>query len=594
MDERKYTEKRKLILTLLILAQIQCTNGIDDEIEQIRREGVEKFDISVLIEEKAEFIHSRITLRPLMLGLVSFEKLNLALNSKATTSLGMILARKSDQMYKRIEHKSKEFVEYHVDAISRDKRAIEFIGNLISKAFGNPGPEDMRKINANILALKYAISKQRDNSVILHSNVDSNQHAIERQNSILKEVSSELNRSENEIATIDKELEELKKYIELEIMYDAIMEILDALIAIRQDGKYGRCNQKGLSKEFLINKLRKIESNKIGINPVFSSWEWEKYYHYEMCSVALNRDEIWVTLRIPIVKQAERLIRVLPNSNFIWIRQVMNEMGIDVNVFKEQTHDTFSIITRSSYEMCTTLGTTRVCNIRKTRFKEGETFSVPIEISDNRILIISNSTKSETIQLTAECKGKTKKVEVGKATFLKIPEFCFVRSKNLEIEIKQKNEFENIDIELQTVDQIEYKELASPNFKTKFMSVLNVSRPSERKEFEMNDAMTKNVLNQITTNHESVSENLRVMKIGGLSSSILMIAVGIIAALYVIKKKCAKASNNGERSEINVNVGMNTLEEGIKCNEQSKSVETAENEVQESVNSLINKNLVKK
>ena len=571
MDERKYSKKRKptnrkLIVTLLILTFSQCSNGIDDEIEQIRREGVEKFDISILVEEKAEFIHSRITLRPLMLGLANFEKLSSEFTNNAKTNIGRVLVRKVKQMHKRIEHKSREFVEHRNDSNNnREKRAIEFIGNLISKAFGNPGPEDMRKINANILALKYAIAKQKDNSVILHNNVDSNQHAIEHQNAILKEISTEIYRSENEITAIDNEMKELQNYIELEIMYDAIMEILEALIDIRQDGKYGRCNQKGLSRNFLINRLRKIESNKIGITPIFSSWEWEKYFHYEMCSVALNRDEIWVTIRIPIVKQAERLVRVIPNSNFVWIKQTMSDLGLDVSLFKEQNHDTFSIVTRSSYEMCTILGTTRVCNLRKTKFKESQLFSVPVEISDNRILIISNSTENEKMKLTAECRGKTKKVEVGKATFLRIPEICFIKSKNVEIESKQKNEFETVDLGMQTVDQVEYKELISQSFKSKFVIVKNVSRSrNESEEFEMNDASTKNLLNQISINHENVSENLRVMKLGGLSSTVIVLMIGMLILICIIRKKCASSDSKKERNEINVNVDVNNLEEGLK------------------------------
>jgi hypothetical protein len=63
-------------------------------------------------------------------------------------------------------------------------------------------------------------------------------------------------------------------------MFDAIDAILDDLIDVKRDTKTGRCNERGLSPKFLIKQLRKIETNKNGIAPIFASWEFENYYKF--------------------------------------------------------------------------------------------------------------------------------------------------------------------------------------------------------------------------------------------------------------------------------------------------------------------------
>jgi len=177
---------------------IYNVDGIDDEIELIRKEGIDKFDISILTEERVDFIHTRITLRPLILGLINFERYAAEFQKKDLTSIGKILCAKVLNMYHRISKKAEYFVDIEHKS-ERSKRSIEFIGNLISKAFGNPGPEDWRKNNANIMAMKTAIARQRDNSILLHHNIDSNLHYIEKHNDILKKMAFDLQTDENKI-----------------------------------------------------------------------------------------------------------------------------------------------------------------------------------------------------------------------------------------------------------------------------------------------------------------------------------------------------------------------------------------------------------
>jgi len=68
------------------------------------------------------------------------------------------------------------------------KATFEFIGDLWSGLFGNPGPSDWKQISSNIIALKDTIQILDDNINLDHDDIDGNQHAIEKQNKYIKKI----------------------------------------------------------------------------------------------------------------------------------------------------------------------------------------------------------------------------------------------------------------------------------------------------------------------------------------------------------------------------------------------------------------------
>lgn len=550
MDERKHSCHRAVARThfFVVLVLVGMVDGWMSEIERMTKEGADKYDISIVYEEKVEFLHTRITLRPLTMGVNSFDKIHKEFGTKNLSAVGKKMYAKLESEFLRIKRRAESVSQW--DTLNpRNKRAIEFIGNLISKAFGNPGPEDWRKNNANILAMKNAIARQRDNSIILHNNIDSNLHAIEKHNELLRKITNELYRAENEI---ENELNELHNYIELEMMLDALAEIVDSLEDIMQDGKFGRCNLKGFDKNFLITNLRKLESNRLGLNPIFASWEWESYYQMELCSVALNRDELWITMRVPIVKHADRMARVIPHPNLMWIRKELDDLGIDIFFFKEIEHDSYSVITHANYEMCSFLGNTRVCNVRKTKFIEQERMIVPIDLNLNNILIISNMGMNESIRIETKCSNMDKRIEIRDFSMVNIPGDCHLKLKEMEIDIKLKSEIEQERIDISHNAGIEYKLLArNRTLKNKLM-VGKIGHRNDSAEFEKNINHTNKALNQIVINHENISDDLRLMKIGGVTSTASLLCIAAIAFLLLIWQKCKK--NSGDM-KFEVNLG---------------------------------------
>ncbi len=531
--------------------------AMDIEIERMRNDGVESADIGLFIEERVEFIHSRISLRPLMNGLHNFEKMKKEFESRPLTRFGKFLFAKIDQMADRIESKAEQLNGRKIRRMDqREKRAIEFIGNLISKAFGNPGPEDWKKNNANIMALKRAIESQRMNSVLLHKNIDQDRHDIEKQNKILKQVSIELFKSENAVDQLQTELLDLQSYFELEAMADAVDEILESLFDIKTDAKTGRCNLRGLSHVFLIENLRTIESNKLGFAPVFASWEWENFYKHEMCTIALDSDDLWVTLRIPIIRPSEKLFRVIPSSSFIWIRQAFDNYGIDTTLFKDKNHEIFTIMARNDFDQCSNLGSTRVCNIRKSSFKEMPRFMVPLQLSLDRFVIICNETTNGTVAISTKCNETTSENYVSTWSALAIPSFCSVRNKNLIIHQKLDYEFVSSTIALETRSPLnfEHRQLELPVKNRIQINVTEYKAKSDPKEFEKNDYQTKNELSKVSKRHDEIFDEFRSVKIGGLTSTVCIVSILGIAFLIMARNKCKSRRMKGNGMNVSFNV----------------------------------------
>ncbi len=110
----------------------------------MRLESFERHDISVFVEIRVEYVHSRISLKPLITGVEQAKKLSNMFNSKANTTFSRILNGKIKGLVARTDKKLRS-LHGREFRIYRDKRAIEFVGNLIAKLFGNPGPEDWRQ-----------------------------------------------------------------------------------------------------------------------------------------------------------------------------------------------------------------------------------------------------------------------------------------------------------------------------------------------------------------------------------------------------------------------------------------------------------------
>jgi len=485
----------------------------------------------VFVEIRVEYVHSRISLKPLITGVEQAKKLSNMFNSKANTTFSRILNGKIKGLVARTDKKLRS-LHGREFRIYRDKRAIEFVGNLIAKLFGNPGPEDWRQNKKNVLAMKSAIERQLANSIIQHRDIDQNRHAINEQNEILKHVTKEIIGNENRINNVDNALTALENYLELETMHNSIDDILESLIDIKRDGKFGRCNEKGLNPEFLLDNLREIESNKNGIVPIFASWEWQSYYSHEMCSLAIHEGELWITMRIPIVNMAEQFVRTLPTNNQLWIRNELNELGMEIALFKNKNHESFMVLLKSNLELCSLLGTSRVCNVRSTKFREANPFIVPVDINFKRILLLANNSGSNEVKTI--CLKNVETANMTRHTVIKLPDMCSIISKSIEVGKLSTKTNLTLENKISEIERVELRQI-NKRINSTFSNLKDLEPLSTR--FEANNNETEIILKNIKYNDYWSTKSLIITT--GSSATVMTTIVILILIIFCVRK-CKK------------------------------------------------------
>ena len=95
---------------ILILLNINRVDAFDTEIENMRQEGLERYDISIYVEERVEYIHSRIDLKPLISSIDHGRKLTIEFETLANSSFGKILSTKVRRMVAKVEKKARNHV----------------------------------------------------------------------------------------------------------------------------------------------------------------------------------------------------------------------------------------------------------------------------------------------------------------------------------------------------------------------------------------------------------------------------------------------------------------------------------------------------
>jgi hypothetical protein len=145
---------KRIINYLLMVGLCGFVKGLDKELERDSLMGIGNIGTAIYIEKRSDFLHTKISKGQLLVGIVNLDEWITNFRSMQKSNLDMVMANTLRNQYTSLTRKLETIVGRKRD---REKRSLEFIGNLWSDLFGNPGPEDWRPNNANILALKQAI-----------------------------------------------------------------------------------------------------------------------------------------------------------------------------------------------------------------------------------------------------------------------------------------------------------------------------------------------------------------------------------------------------------------------------------------------------
>jgi hypothetical protein len=247
MDHSKFAVR--LAPLVLAFSALFCTcSAFDKVLERLKLDGHDTHDIDIYIEQKLSYIHAKVDLSPTIEGLTTLEKCVYKLEKGSPNKLSVTLAKNLKKKLDRICLK----LERVAGKDLRQKRSIEILGDLISDLFGNPGPSDWKKNNANLLIMKSAIKRLNDQAALSHSDIDQNRHAIERVNDELRQMGTLVTSNLIKLTEVDEELVSLKIFFEITTLAEAVESQVDSLIELKRDSLKGFCSEKAINSEFLI------------------------------------------------------------------------------------------------------------------------------------------------------------------------------------------------------------------------------------------------------------------------------------------------------------------------------------------------------
>jgi hypothetical protein len=201
--------------------------------------------------------------------------------------------------------------------------------------------------------------------------------------------------------------------------------------------------------------------------------------------------------------------------------------------------------------------------------------------------------------METECKGVKSKFTLGKATFFKIPLDCDIKAKNFEICTKKEYETTKDQFFAESIQQFEYKIIMNASHASHEINVGNMSRSDDKTKFDTNINQTTDALGRIVVGHEGIFDELRIVKIGGFSTSAVLTLTMMGILLYCIRRKC-KNRNEGKNVNVNINLKPDDIEGGKDDTHSNIELENAneankqDTDEHTSANEMINKQFSRK
>jgi hypothetical protein len=527
-------------------------------LERSKLDGHDSHDIELYIEQRLHFIHAKIDLRPTISGLITLNKFSTKLEGRMPDSLGATLSRNLLRRLDRIVRKLMR-VSSNVPTIrdkrsgtvccQRGKRAIEFLGNLISDIFGNPGPADWKQSNANFLALQSALKKLNDNTFTDHHTIDTNTHIIEKHNKELRELCSAINRNQNELLTLNYSMNDVKIFYEISTLADTLESQVDSLVEIKLDSLKGFCSDRALDKDFLVSNLQSLEANRAGLGPVFGSWEWREFYKHDMCSAAVDKDILWVTMRIPLVKKAEKLVRVIPDPLIQDLLAKVATFSLQTELFREKTNDKFHVMTRSALDLCNNLGKVKTCGVRDARFRMSSEMVIPVEFNVNKFLLVGMN--HTLVNVMEKCPNGITEHKIVTDSVLMVPNNCSYVSSCLTISTRESDVEIMKEVGILQFESFVANVVENVRKNSTQVSIESIAVHTSKKVFEQNRQEIDALLSQIDTKHQTLSSTYEFEKWIMVGSLILLVVILVAVQACNFWKRCRKpsAANDVEASK---------------------------------------------
>ena len=365
--------------------------------------GVLSRDTNLYFEEGVVVIHSHISLNGVTEGLCEVKKSiktlsDIQLESDVLSKLDSDLSEfwlqfrnsavnrllgKTEQLEKRIQRIMGREMTRGCGHVGKEKRAINFLGNLISYVTGVPGPDDWHKNVQNVDELKKAILLMSTQGDLRDHRIDIDEHEMGKIKNIIGSMVDKLVQLNT---GNDLLLEGIRSRLKFWTHKNHILSTLDTielfvhgLENVVTEGSNYRVAREGMAEKFLINQLQKIEAENKMLSPIFGSNEWEEYFNHQLATVARHGEAIWLSLRVPLVNFNKGLHENLNTAPMIKQINLLEKLGVTNPHWFKTKDDAYCFIGLKKLSGCIRLNLIRLC--------------------EGRFVLLSSSPKSRLIEL---------------------------------------------------------------------------------------------------------------------------------------------------------------------------------------------------
>ena len=467
------------------------------------------------------------------------------------------------------------------------KRSIEFLGNIISYVTGVPSPSEWRLNQANIGHLKKALTMLDSNQNIQEKRITNVNHRLYDVSIKIESILLSMNKVLLETSTIEHDFKATLVFNTLENgvtqMLSELEYLLNCVDNILFKGHFQLASFYGIDKDFLRNAIIDIQSKHKTLVPIFNTHEIGKYYEMPLTTVTLHDDEIWSTIKIPMVNFNDRFELVDEIGKIHENITELEGLGVRNALWFTDVQERNIFVSRDRIAQCLRYRKTAICEGRKaivsSRFSNrgnildnfwGETESHGYFAFINR--------ENLTVQL--DCTSEKHDLNLGTKGLIYIYETCSLKSERVRLNRVIYHE----GMRVKTVKYFHIRDLSNVDIK-RILVHSNAEQLSTTNHEVANEESTLTPSQEIEDEINQVNDQLRPedkMFYGSIffsSSALLVLICGIVTGCWLINRnksgsttvnitKEENMSQTGRRESMNenrTNFGRKATEQTDEC-----------------------------
>ena len=469
------------------------------------------------------------------------------------------------------------------------KRSIEFLGNLISYVTGVPGPKEWRLNQANIGHLKKALLLVNRKERIQEQRITNVDHRLSTVSTKVESLLQTMSITLSEMSTIEHDFKATLIFGTLENGVMQLLEEMQYLVSgidnILFKGHFQLASSYGIDKEFLRKAIIDIQSKHKTLVPIFSTNEIEKYYETPLTTVTLHGEEIWSTIKIPMVNYNDRFEKIVETGKLHDNFTELESLGVKSVEWFADKQDRNIFVSKSKIAHCIQYRSTAICEGRKAVIRSR--FVDTGNVIDNFWGETENTgffafLNKDNVTTQIDCAGDKHTLVLGTRGILYLHDTCTLKSEN--VRINRVNYYEGMRVRkiehfhLRDLSNIEIKSILTDNRMDKMSTTTTES--TTRQTDEVTTIITDEFDNEISQIDERFTSEDKIFY-GGIftsSSAVLLLICGVITTCWLINRNRAREANttvNIAKEVVESNKGNNRSNKE-KVESRSKDIESPE------------------